>query len=111
MSEVEKTRKQLRIKTGVAKRLMKEVGMYRKEVEQNQIRLEKLRADGAEDWDVKNAGLLVAESEKMVTDSSDRMGRAVGELRDLVVLAKKHPELSNDEEYLKAEEALEEAAL
>ena len=29
--------------------------MYRKEVEQNQIRLEKLRADGAEEWDVKNA--------------------------------------------------------
>ena len=38
-----------------AQRLMKEVGMYRKEVEQNQIRLEKLRADGAEEWDVKNA--------------------------------------------------------
>ena len=76
MSEVEKTRKQLKIKAGVAKRcdaplarrrtgtseaepnaqrLMKEVGMYRKEVEQNQIRLEKLRADGAEEWDVKNA--------------------------------------------------------
>ena len=34
---------------------MKEVGMYRKEVEQNQIRLQKLRADGAEEWDVKNA--------------------------------------------------------
>ena len=29
--------------------------MYRKEVEQNQIRLQKLRADGAEEWDVKNA--------------------------------------------------------
>ena len=28
--------------------------MYRKEVEQNQIRLEKLRADGAEEWDIKN---------------------------------------------------------
>ena len=29
--------------------------MYHKEVEQNQIRLEKLRVDGAEEWDVKNA--------------------------------------------------------
>lgn len=30
-------------------------------------------------------GLLVAESAKMVTDSSERMTRAVGELRDVVV--------------------------
>lgn len=111
MSEFDKQRKQLTIKTGAARRLLKENGLYRKEIEDNKRKLDKLRADGAESWDIKNATRLIEESEKMVVDTSTRLGRAVGELRDLVVLVKKIPEIVDTEEYSKAEQVLEEAAV
>jgi len=90
---------------------MKENGLYRKEAEDLQRKLDKMIADGAEEWDLKNARRLVEESTKMITDTSDRMGRAVGELRDLSIKAKKEPSLAQDEDLLSAESLLEEAAL
>jgi hypothetical protein len=36
-------------------RLLKENGLYRDEVEENKKKEGKLRAEGAEDWDIKNA--------------------------------------------------------
>ena len=37
------------------KRLLKEHQSYRKEVEEQNIKVNKLVADGAEEWDIKNA--------------------------------------------------------
>ncbi|KAI0028584.1 tubulin binding cofactor A-domain-containing protein [Vararia minispora EC-137] len=110
-ADIEAIRRQLKIKTGSVRRLLKENGLYRAEAADNQAKLDKLRADGAEEWDVKNATRLVQESEKMIEDTKGRLGRAVGELRDLVDQVEKQPELAQDEEFLKAKEALEEAAI
>ncbi|KIK70515.1 hypothetical protein GYMLUDRAFT_184224 [Collybiopsis luxurians FD-317 M1] len=111
MSEIVALKRQLKIKSGAAKRLLKENGLYRKETEDLQRKLDKMIADGAEEWDVKNAKRLVEESSKMVTDTTDRAGRVVGELRDIVVKAKNEPSLAQDENYLSAEAVLEEAAM
>ncbi|THH19677.1 hypothetical protein EW146_g1534 [Bondarzewia mesenterica] len=105
------TRKQLKIKAGSTKRLLKEHGMYREQVEDNKRKLDKLVADGAEGWDVRSATRLWEESQRMVVDTDNRLGKVVGELREVVVQAKKASALAEDEELLKAEEVLEEASL
>ncbi|KAJ7201279.1 tubulin binding cofactor A-domain-containing protein [Mycena pura] len=111
MSDIATLRRQLMIKTGVASRLKKELEMYQKEVVDQKLKKDKLIADEADDWDIKNAGKMLDESEKMIKDTETRLGKAYGDLKDLLVSAKQHPDLAQDEDYLKAEEMVEETAL
>ncbi|KAG6879452.1 hypothetical protein C0992_002583 [Termitomyces sp. T32_za158] len=103
-------RRQLKIKSGVVKRLFKEHALYTKEAEEQQKKLDKFVAEGAEDWDIKNGTRMMEEANKMIVDSANRLGKAAGELRDLINEGKKNPALADDEELLKAEEILEEAS-
>jgi tubulin-specific chaperone A len=85
---------------------LKEQISYRKEAEDQQRKLDKFIADKAEDWDIKNAVCtllnvlvqseylltycgpqtrMMEESNKMIKDSNERLGKAVADLRDLVV--------------------------
>jgi tubulin-specific chaperone A len=79
--------------------------MYTQEAEDQKRKLDKFIANNAEDWDIKNAVRILVryvslsayvrcqhlqrkmleESHKMIKDSSDRLGNAVGDLRDIVV--------------------------
>ncbi|KAF7302598.1 BHLH domain-containing protein [Mycena chlorophos] len=116
MADIPALRRQLKIKAGATSRLKKEHDMYLKEADDLKIKKDKLVADGADEWDVKNASFLqqtrmLEESQKMITDTEGRLAKAYDDLRDAVVAAKKEPELATDEEYLKAEGVLEEAAL
>jgi len=83
--------------------------LYRKEAESQKIKHDKFIADDAEAWDIKNAGLMLKESEKMICNTEERLQNALMELRAVVVLAKKDPTLECDQALLKAEEALESA--
>lgn len=56
-------------------------------------------------------GKLIEESKKMVEDTRVRMGKEAMDLRDLVIAAKKEEGLAEDEDLLKAEEAVESANL
>ncbi|KAJ7292855.1 tubulin binding cofactor A [Mycena rebaudengoi] len=104
-------RRQLKIKSGVANRLRKEYELYQKELVDQKLKKDKLVADGAEEWDVKNADRMLEESEKMIIDSKTRLAKAHEELRDLVVSAKKETALAEDEDFLKAEGILEEISV
>jgi tubulin-specific chaperone A len=82
--------------------LSKEYSLYLREADEQQRKLDRLIAEHAEDWDIKNAvsrGSLIVlawaqvvtktkmmeESNKMIVDSEIRLANAIGELRDLVV--------------------------
>ncbi|KAJ6541908.1 tubulin binding cofactor A-domain-containing protein [Mycena capillaripes] len=106
-------RRQLKIKAGATSRLKKEHELYQKELADQKLKKDKLIADGADsdEWEVKNLGKMMDESEKMIKDSGERFGKAFEELRELIVSAKKDPDLAGDEAFLKAEGILEEAAL
>jgi hypothetical protein len=70
---------------------------------------------------------ILEESTKMIDDSSLRLGKAVGELKDILVswwslermywtpgmkeIAKGKPELGDDEDYIAAQAALEEISV
>jgi len=110
MSDSAALKRQLKIKSGAVKRLMKEYGLYKKETEEQQIRVDKYIADGKDEYDIKNQKNILAESQKMIPDTQKRLATLVGELRDVVVSARQilAPE---DEDLIKADEALEEASI
>jgi len=111
MSDTTAIRRQLKIKSGSVKRLLKEHNLYRKETEEQQRRVDKYIADGADEYDIRNQQKLLVEAQKMIPDSQKRLGSAVVELRELVVGAKSEREFAQDEELMKAEEVLEEASV
>jgi hypothetical protein len=80
------------------KRYNKEVNIYKQEAEEQKKTLEKLKADGADEWTLKNGvsnlrGMekadgkvkVIEESEKMVPRTEANLAKAVEELEDLVV--------------------------
>ncbi|KAK1218708.1 hypothetical protein PQX77_018607 [Marasmius sp. AFHP31] len=135
MAEINNIKRQLKIKSGATKRLFKENGLYRNESEDLKRKLDKLIADGVpeDEWEVKNAvghpafstwclnvfihlptcdqRRLCEESNKMIQDTSERLGSNVTDLRELVVAAKKEPSLAEDADLLDAESVLEEASV
>lgn len=108
--EVPTLRRQLKIKTGVCKRLAKEHKSYQAEEEQQKIKVDKFVADGAEAWDIKNGNLMLQESHKMVKDTADRLGVALQALREIIVSAEKIPDLTNSEEMVQAHAVFEEVS-
>jgi len=85
MSDTAAVRRQLQIKSGATNRLKKEHELYQKELVDQKIKTDRLVADGADEWAIKNSGKMTDESEKMIKDSAARLGKAYGELKDLVV--------------------------
>ncbi|TFK17378.1 hypothetical protein FA15DRAFT_698468 [Coprinopsis marcescibilis] len=114
MSDLKAIKRQLKIKSGTVQRLHKEHILYDKEVVQLRVKREKLVADTEKaddwEWDLKNAGKLIEESEKMVKDTETRLASAVEDLRGVLAGAKKQEELAEDEDLLKAQEILETAS-
>lgn len=107
MSDVAALRRQLKIKSGSAKRLYKEHKLYQKEEEDLTRKLNKFIADNAEDWDIKNTRRMLEESQRMIHDTSNRLGTTVQDLREVTVAAEKVPELHADPELIAAQETLE----
>ncbi|GJJ09834.1 hypothetical protein Clacol_004058 [Clathrus columnatus] len=105
--ELAATQKQLKIKAGVVKRLLKEYNLYKIEAEEQKRTVDKYIADGKDEYDVRNQQKILAEAEKMIPDTQKRLGTAVEQLRDIIVASRST--LGSDEELVKAEEILEEA--
>ncbi|KAF8203982.1 tubulin binding cofactor A [Pholiota molesta] len=103
MSDIAAVRRQLKIKSGVVQRLGKETKLYAKETTQLVTKKDKLVADGADEWDIKNATKMVEESDKMIIDTKTRLDKATS--------AKEDSGLAADEELIKAEKTIEEATL
>jgi len=83
--------------------------LYAQENKDLKAKLEKLVAENTEEWDIKNGGKLVEESERMIEDTKKRLGTAVHELRDIIVQSKADPALTEAPELLNAEEEVEAA--
>ncbi|CAE6450145.1 unnamed protein product [Rhizoctonia solani] len=107
--DIDNVKRQMKIKTGSVKRLSKEHNMYRQEALQLKVKHDKLVADGADEYDIKNAKKIWEEGEKMIPDSETRLAKAVIELHELVVYARTVPAFENDPDFLAAETQLEEA--
>merc|ERR1719473_1956374 len=72
--------RQLKIKLGVCKRMIKEAAYYKKEAGQNEARVQKIKDDGGDEYDVKKAEEVLGESYMMIPDSEARMKQSVEDL-------------------------------
>ncbi len=96
--------KQLKIKAGVAKRLAKEKLMYQNEVVTHTAKLEEMRSQDKDEYEIKNMVRILEESQSVIPDVERRLATAVAELSDFI------NSLSNEEDsedYKLAVEALE----
>ncbi|KAK2092631.1 hypothetical protein P7K49_029159 [Saguinus oedipus] len=62
--------RQIKIKTGVVKRLVKEKVMYEKEAKQQEEKIEKMRAEDGENYDIKKQVEILQESRMMTQIAS-----------------------------------------
>lgn len=64
--------RQIKIKTGVLRRLTKEKTSYEKEIDQQKLRIEKLRGEGKDEHVLKKEEEVLQESAMMIPDSHRR---------------------------------------
>lgn len=76
--------KQIKIQTGVVKRLAKEKLMYMKEAEKEKQKLEKMKEDGAEDYVIRKQGEVIQETLMMIPDCQKRYQTAYSQLKEIL---------------------------
>ncbi|XP_055379476.1 tubulin-specific chaperone A [Condylostylus longicornis] len=97
--------KQITIKTGVLKRLAKEVTVYQKEADVQKTKVEKLReADPQDEYMLKKQEEVLQECLMMIPDCQRRVKKAYEELKELLDNEK---ELNETKQYTSAIEVLE----
>merc|ERR1719315_887911 len=104
--------KQIKIKTGVLKRVGKEKLSYRKEADQQKLKIDKMKEDGKDEHDVKKMGEVLQETLMMIPDCHRRIVSALSELNSLLetegdLRLKEDGEVSD--EFLAAEAQIKEA--
>jgi tubulin-specific chaperone A len=96
----------LKIKTGVVKRLAKEKVTYEKEAAQQRERIQKLKEQDKDGYDIKKQEEVLQESLMMVPDCQRRLVKAFEELKKILDTEQ---DLKEIEDYIEAEKILQEA--
>ncbi|CAM9989680.1 unnamed protein product [Phaeothamnion confervicola] len=74
-------KRQLAIKVGVCRRLLKEVLAYENEAKTNEARVQKMRDDGKDEYDIRKQEEVLQESYMMIPDSKARLQTSLSELK------------------------------
>eukprot|EP01039_Chlorochromonas_danica_P009577 gene9577-10584_t len=72
--------KKLKVQIGVVKRLQKEVASYEKEVITNEAKIQRMKDEGRDIYDIRKQEEVLQESYMMVPDSKARLEQAKEEL-------------------------------
>lgn len=94
----------LKIKTGVVKRLAKEKVTYEKEAAQQRERIQKLKEQDKDGYDIKKQEEVLQESLMMVPDCQRRLVKAFEELKKILDTEQ---DLKEVEEYVEAGKVLQ----
>ena len=98
--------KQIKIKTGIVKRIAKEKVCYEKEANDQRARVQKLKEEGKEEYYVKKQEEVLQESLMMVPECQRRLVKAFDELQKIL---KDEKDLEETEEYTSAKKVLDDA--
>ncbi|CAM1332957.1 TBCA (predicted) [Pycnogonum litorale] len=98
--------RQIKIKTGVLKRLLKDKVMYEKEAELQKQRIERMKAEKKDFYDIKKQEEVLQESLMIIPDCQKRLMTAYTDLHDIL---KNEEDLAEAEEYKLAAQLVEEA--
>ncbi|KAK0543132.1 hypothetical protein OC845_006281, partial [Tilletia horrida] len=72
--------RQLKIKTGVVSRLIKEETSYEKEAEKQEAHIQSLIQKGEDEWTINKQKQVLKESRDMIPDTTRRLTAAVSDL-------------------------------
>ncbi|XP_059830467.1 tubulin-specific chaperone A [Mobula hypostoma] len=92
--------RQIKIKTGVVKRLAKEKRMYEMEAKEQEEKVERMKVEGNDQYLVKKQMEILQESRMMIPDCQRRLATAYG---DLTQLLESEKDLEETEEYKEAQ--------
>lgn len=98
----------IKIKTGVVKRLTKEKIVYEREAEAQKVRIEKLKEQGKDEYDLKKQDEVMNECLMMIPDCQRRLLVAYDDLKNILDTEK---DLEQSEDYITAKKILDEAKL
>ncbi|XP_049459915.1 tubulin-specific chaperone A [Epinephelus fuscoguttatus] len=100
--------RQIKIKTGIVKRLAKEEIAYKTEAKQQEEKVERLKTEGADDYLIKKQMEVLQESKMMIPDCRRRLTTAHG---DLLQFLETEEDLAESEEYKEARNVLDSVKL
>ena len=78
---------------GIIKRMVKEVSGYEKEAVENEARIQKMKDDGKDEYDIKKQEEVLQESYMMIPDSKNRLEAAVEKFTEVLNELKEDPDL------------------
>eukprot|EP00752_Nemacystus_decipiens_P003388 g3135.t1 len=76
--------RQLKIKLGVCKRMVKEVASYETEAKENEAKVQKMRDDGKDPYDIRKQEEVLQESYMMIPDSKSRLAKVLEEMQSFL---------------------------
>lgn len=100
--------RQIKIKTGIVKRLVKEEMSYKTEARQQEEKIERLKAEAGDLYVIKKQMEVLQESRMMIPDSHRRLTIAHA---DLLQLLETEEDLAESEEYKEARNILDSVKL
>ncbi|XP_076614556.1 tubulin-specific chaperone A [Chaetodon auriga] len=100
--------RQIKIKTGIVKRLAKEEIAYKAEAKQQEEKIERLKAEAADHYVIKKQMEVLQESKMMIPDCHRRLATAHG---NLLQLLETEEDLEESEEYKEARSILDSVKL
>uniref|UniRef100_A0A1A8NQP3 Tubulin-specific chaperone A n=1 Tax=Nothobranchius rachovii TaxID=451742 RepID=A0A1A8NQP3_9TELE len=101
--------RQIKIKTGVVKRLAKEEFLYMDEAKKQEEKVERLKAEAGDEYVIKKQMEVLQESRMMIPDCHRRLAVAHADL--LQLLEEMEKDLGESEEYQEARNTLDSVKL
>ncbi|XP_072937890.1 tubulin-specific chaperone A [Epargyreus clarus] len=98
--------RQIKIKTGVVKRIAKEKVIYEKEAEQQKNFIQKIKDEGQDEHNIRKQEEVLQESLMMVPDCQRRLLKAYADLKNVLDTEQ---DLKENEDYVTAEQVLKDA--
>mmetsp|Transcript_19018 Transcript_19018/g.24656 ORF Transcript_19018/g.24656 Transcript_19018/m.24656 type:complete len:119 (-) Transcript_19018:498-854(-) len=101
---VQSDEKQIAVKTNIVKRLVKEVAHYRAETQEHVDRVNKMRSEGKDPYDIKKAQEVLEETRMMIPDSKRRLNDAIEDLDVFLDAVGDKPEVLSSASYPEAKD-------
>jgi tubulin-specific chaperone A len=91
--------KQITVKTGVLKRVGKEKLSYRIEADQQKVKLQKMKDDGKDEYDIRKMNEVLQETLMMIPDCHRRLVAAHADIKNVLA---SEADLAEDDKYIAA---------
>ncbi|KAL5724085.1 hypothetical protein ACHQM5_007485 [Ranunculus cassubicifolius] len=86
------TLRNLKIKTGTCKRVIKELHSYEKEVEREAAKTADMKEKGADPYDLKQQENVLAESRMMIPDCRKRLESSLADIKETLAELESNPQ-------------------